>query len=432
MSTKNNKLVPFAVGLIPFVYSAIVAYFSNISFVSIIIPNIILFYVVHLCYKNYLHDNKKVFIIFILILFAHLSLNIYNSVTHNVPFTGVDWETYDIYANGALLKSDNFFSIIGNAPDLFSGIIAIIYRLFGRNISVIHFYILPLFYLSVLYTYKTVFLICNDKKRATIGATILSIYPVNFIFGISVLREIPVQSLAIFSFYNMVLFIKENTNRNYFISMLCAILASMMHSGMVGLLIVYSYIFIQKRFLKKVKVLSPITVLITTVITAFFSMTDIWSSVTKRFSGIENGEDLVTRVNKTNSLLAGNTNYIIYNPTNFVELVAMIPYRTLMFAVAPLPWQVYSIETIIALLIDGVPRMIILFFLIKTAIRGKDLPKDKKAIMICGLLTILVTYIIFGLGVNNYGQAMRHRIKILPIELCIIMSFCNGRIKNEA
>ena len=430
---KNKKLLaPLLVGLIPFIYSIIASYFSGASIVSIIIPNILLFYIVHLCYKNYLHDDKKAFIVFSLILFSQLTLNIYNSITHNLPFTNVDWETYDMFAKETLLKSDSLFSIIGNAPDLFSGLIAIIYKLFGSNISIVHFYILPLFYLSILYTYKTIFLICNDKKKATIGATILSIYPVSFIFGMSVLREIPIQLLVVVSFYNMVLFIKGGTNKNYLYSMLCVILASMMHSGVLGLLIVYSYIFVQKLFLKRVKLFRPIMAFITAAITALFSMTGIWSAVSKRFSGIENGDDLVMRVNKTNDLLGGNTNYIIYNPTNIIELVAMIPYRALMFAVAPLPWQIYSIETFIAFLIDGIPRLIIMFFLAKTVALGKKIPKDERAILICGLLAIIVSYIIFGLGVNNYGQAMRHRVKVLPIELIIIFALYHWRKRNEA
>ncbi|MBR6505473.1 hypothetical protein IKT18_01350 [Candidatus Saccharibacteria bacterium] len=429
---KNRKsLVPLFVGLTPFFYSVIASYFSGVSFISIIIPNIILFYVVHLCYRNYLRSNKTVFIIFSLILLSQLALNIYNSITHNLPFTNVDWETYDIYANNTVLNSDNLFSIFSNAPDLFSGMIAIIYKLFGRNISIIHYYILPLFYLSILYTYKTVQLICNDKKKATIGATILSIYPVNYIFGMSILREIPVQLLVILSFYNIVCYMKNDINRNYFISALCVILASMMHSGVLGLLIVYSYIFIQKRFLKKIKIFRPIMIFITAAITALFSTTGIWSSASKRFSGIESGDDLVMRVNKTNSLLGGNTNYILYDPTNLIELIAMIPYRALMFAIAPLPWQVYNVETIIALLIDGIPRLIILVLLVKTIIQNKKTTEDKKAILICDLLAILITYIIFGLGVNNYGQAMRHRSKILPLELVMIASFYHRRVKNE-
>ena len=98
---------------------------------------------------------------------------------------------------------------------------------------------------------------------------------------------------------------------------------------------------------------------------------------------------------------------------------------------SPFPWQVYDFETIISLFVDGFLRYIIIYFLIKIFLSIKKESSRDKNIIVSLFLIIIITNIIFSLGVNNYGQAMRHRTKTLPVEIVLIFSYFKKEENDE-
>ena len=420
MKNKNGKeyiiLVLFAT-----MYGITVSVLCGIGFLTSIVSSILLFFAFYKNLSNY--KNKNLFIVFLFIFLAHLVLIMYNSVHRDLPFTNVDWRNFDVYAKTAIYKSTGFFDVYSNSVDLFSAIVAYLYMIFEVNITIIYFFILPLAYLSSDILHKILLKMNLSKKHAEFFSLILLLYPVNFIFSISVLREIPIQFLTLFSFYHFLNYLHDNNKKvNLVFAIVLILLACMMHSGMIGVFISYLYVIFQNMIYasKRVKFFRPSVIVITLLILLLLSTTSIWGNISSRFRGLANTNDVVSTMNFQNDYLEANTQYVTEVPDSFMGIVLTIPYRYIMFTLSPFPWQIYNFQTLISLILDGLLRYIIVYNIIMILKNINKYDFDSKKIIIILIIMIVATNLIFCLGVSNYGAAMRHRTKILPLELLLI------------
>lgn len=423
-----DKLKIIFIFLLVLLYSYAVSVINSVSFFPVLIAVALLFFIVFLNVKKF--KERKYLVIYIILFLIQLLLIVYNSVHRDLPFTNVDWYNYDMFAKDALSKSSNFLQIFDNAIDLFTAIVAVMYKLFGSNITLIYFYILPLSHLSFYYMNKCVYKLTGSYKYSTIASIILLIYPINFIFSMSVLREIPIQCLVLISFSSFLNFFDNKNIFEFIKTLIFSIFAAMMHSGMIGIVIVYLYVFIQKMFSKKVKMFSLPVLLLTLCCIVMFSFLPLFNKATSRFNNISSADKLVEVMRDQNEYLDANTKYIQDIPDSFVQLILTIPYRILMFVISPLPWQVYSFSTILSLVLDGFLRYYIVYMVYKSFKSRKKRDKKYNHIVITILMCILLCDLIFSLGVNNYGQAMRHRTKLLPLEIILIIYYKSGE-ENE-
>ena len=122
----------------------------------------------------------------------------------------------------------------------------------------------------------------------------------------------------------------------------------------------------------------------------------------------------------TKQSVRGSTAYIRRVPKNAVDLVVQTPYRMVMLACAPFPWQVNSLGTAIAWLIDGIPRLVTLYMMGWYFIKCRPKDPEEQVLYLTFLLIVILTYFICAWGTDNYGTAMRHRAKIFPMEVCML------------
>ena len=410
-------------------YSIIASTILSINIISILMPSVLLFVAVYNNCKKRFNVNKKILILYLLLFLLQLILLIYNAKYRNLPFTNVDWETYDSFAKKAINQSEgDFISIINKSADLFSGIVGLIYFLFNQDITIVYFYITPIAHITLGIVYNTIFILNKDRLNSSIGSILLFLYPANFIFSMSVLRETYIQFLISISVYNFIKFLNDRKINQFLIAIITIIFASLMHSGMIGILIIYIYIFGQTLLYKKIKYFRVGLVIITLTVVAILSVLPFWATITRRFNSVNDINSFINAVVSSDERLDGNTRYIHNTPKTISELLLTLPYRLIMYTMSPFPWQVYNIETLIALLVDGVLRYCVIFEIIKTLFRAKKQMNISNKYIIVLLLMIIITDIIFCLGVNNYGQAMRHRTKTLPLELILIYAF---KLKKE-
>lgn len=406
------------VSLIAIIYAIIVSYIIGLRFSGVLLASFLIFFAY---FKNIKNFDRNNFIIYSLIFLVDLVLVIYNSKYRNLPFTNIDWHNFDNFAKNLLLSSNgNIFKIFINAIDLFTALVTIIYKFFGTNITMIYFYILPFSFILSNYLYKIVYKITNDVKIAQRYSLIILLYPANFIFSLSVLREIPIQCLTIMSFYYFLSYLKDDKMTNLIKSLVFIFLATLMHSGMIGILIIYVYIIVQKKFYNEYKIFRPWILFITAVLMFGLSFTSLWQPITKRFINIDSTSDVLKTVNYQNDYLIANTQYINNNSSSFFELILTVPYRMIMFSMSPFPWQIFNFSTLLSLLLDGVFRYyIVINCIIIFKNRHKFEHESKNIILIIALILIISDFL-FGLGCNNYGQAMRHRTKLLSFELILL------------
>ena len=103
-----------------------------------------------------------------------------------------------------------------------------------------------------------------------------------------------------------------------------------------------------------------------------------------------------------------------------------------MFALSPLPWQATTLGTAIAVLIEGLPRLFMLYMLAICYFRCRTGAPRRDALLIGLLVTIVVTYVVFSLGVSTYGTAIRHRAKLFPVEIILVYAAAAARVGSRA
>lgn len=115
----------------------------------------------------------------------------------------------------------------------------------------------------------------------------------------------------------------------------------------------------------------------------------------------------------------GATTYYL-NPGLGDAPLIQLPYRFVMFALSPFVWQATTIGTAIAVLVEGLPRLFMVYMLVVCFRRCRTGEPRHDVLLAALLLTIVASYVVFSLGVSTYGSAMRHRAKLFPIEIILV------------
>lgn len=414
-------------------YSIIAHLLTSAPLVSLLFINTITFF---LLFRNILLiRERRARYVYVVIIFTFLLLLVLNAFI-KIPFlAGVDWVNFDSYARSASESSDNLLGIWQNSIDLFVFICALVYKVFGASAEQLYFYIFPAALVLARYIYKTTFLITGKEKYAVLSLFIATLWPVNIVFSVALLREIPIQLLVAISFYHFIRYYKDKKNtRSLAISFLTVTGAIMMHSGMVGLLIAYLYVIIQRKFFKSVKPIRVRALLVMIPVIVLISLTPLWVPLSSRFGVLNTDDGAVRSLQQQQDYLgSASTNYIDSAPNNITEVIISAPYRFIMFALSPLIWQVRDVGTAVAFLVDGLLQLWFAYITIILIRNRKKLEPYYQQILTAAYLCIFFTYLIFSFGTSNYGTAMRHRAKIAPVVMVVVVVYSleRKRISNK-
>lgn len=427
----NINLKTFFFSIIFFLFIYFYCFFActinSISFFSVFIPILFTGFLYFINLKIF--DNQKIKILYTIFLIISLFILAIDIKNNFLPLTHMDFLSFETHANYALHNSQNIFELFQNSLDLFVFFISLIYSFFGQHPEIIAFYVFPFTLLIFRYMYKVIFKITNNKKVSILSAFILNILPLNFLFGFSVLREIPNEFFILLSFYFMVCFMHSTTKsdkiKNSLLAIFFSLVCASIHSGFIGIVCIYIYVILQKIIFKNVKIINIPIVLFVILLLFIISNTFVWNKIAGRFEFLNSTSDLIEYIQMRYTYLVANTNYIKHPPQNIQELLLSIPYRFIMFIFSPFFWQVYDISTLFAFLFDSIPRLLICIGILAICLKKNKNITDSEIIKIA-LLMLISTYLIFCLDVNNYGTAMRHRTKMLPIELFVFI--CYGYI----
>ena len=410
------------IGIFAVTYSVIATLFVGVPFWSVLLASTLTFILFASNLK--LIKERKYAYIFFAITIIKLVLLVLNA-KYKIPFmAGVDWVNYHNYALEAISGGDGIVDIFNNSLDFFVFIMALIYKVFGANAEQIYFYIFPLSLLMVRYVHKTVLLLSKKQKSADRSSVMMAAWPVDIIFSLALLREIPIQLLVIASFFNFLKYHFYKKTGNLLLAFGLIILAALTHSGMIGIFVVYLYALVQDRLYGKYRFVRVAGLVVAALAVLVISFTPLWDSMSKRFTSTSSENGVVTALeNQDKYLGAAATNYISSAPQDTVGVITSIPYRFAMFTLSPLPWQVHNFGTILSFVMDGVLQLLVVYALIRLY-RGREwLSKKLRNIGTLIMMCIVATYLIFSLGTSNYGTAMRHRAKIAPLVVVLLTAY---------
>jgi hypothetical protein len=188
----------------------IVVYYTKMPFYTFLFPFvcIVLLSILNYCVCFKGSESEITFIAIWVIKFITLC---YHSVHKSVPMGGVDGLGFNNRALTLLSSNDSCIGILFS-PDqsLLPKIVAIIYSIGGLSVEVIYFYMFTTSLITQLYIYK-IFILLTGKVDVSRKICLLwMIWPIEFIFSITFLREMPIQCLFTVSFYQFLLFLRYN------------------------------------------------------------------------------------------------------------------------------------------------------------------------------------------------------------------------------
>lgn len=361
-------------------------------------------------------SNKRQYFIYLSIILFKFVVLIYNARFKNLPMANVDWFNYHKFALQILNQGNGIIDIFHNNFDLYSQLVALIYYIFGANVAQIYFYMFLCSLIIFRFLYLTAFELTGDRKKSQITAFLFLVWPMEFLMSIAYLREMPIQCLLIISFYCFVKFIKYGNPLHFLAAVLSITLASMMHPGMIGIVLVYVLVALVYLVWQNRGKLKPLHICLLVIFMLLIIAAPIaYLFESSRMVGIHNINEFIADTHR----IRGNTNYVYNPPQNLAGLLIQMPYRVLMFVLAPLPWQVYDLPTLMAWVMDGFLRLFIMYRLILFFIKFRARSSAEKAIEITVILSLLVSYLLLAFGTFTYGTAMRHRTKLFPLEILI-------------
>lgn len=352
---------------------------------------------------------------FILLLGIHLLLLIYQINYQNLPLGGTDWMVYDASAEQSIsLMNSNVFLILSSTENFFVKLVAIFYVLTNHSVSFIYFFVFFCSLVLLNFLLKIQRILTNGDNKFQFVPLIFFIWPIEVIMSITFLREIPIQMCLVIGLYNLLIFEKNRKITSLISCLLFTVLSAMMHAGTIGVFFIFFVYLVLNNREKKIKI-TPLRIIIAMLLIGLLLNSPLWTAMTQKFSSLnlELGSNESLELGRQ----AGRTTYITKTSfSNIFEMIIYTPYRFLMYELSPLPWQIISLSTAIAFLIDSVPRYFIIATIFTKFKRNKR-RLSKIAYML--LIVIIVTDLIFCWGTNNYGTAIRHRAKILPFEILI-------------
>lgn len=328
-----------------------------------------------------------------------------------LPLGGEDWRGYNRHATDILTSPNNFLStLLHSDENLFSKLLATVYWVFGEYLQFGYFMVFVTALLGVNAMIRIADALQLDDRHAKLLVVIFAAWPINFVFSVTLLREMPIQACIAWATYLLVLSLKRGRWRYLAGSAIFALIAALLHSALIvfvaGILVLIGVFDIRS----KVWGLSLDRLTLAGGIAAAFVASPLYGASMAKF-----GEgDLDTVIDRA-GYAAGDTAYVTSAPTSVTDMILSSPSRLIMFLSSPMPWQARGLPDIIGVLASSLPTVVVTVMLIILVRRIRILAPDERVIVIVTLVIVLVAALVLAWGTGNYGTAMRHRVKILPV-----------------
>ena len=290
----------------------------------------------------------------------------------------------------------------------FSKIIGTMFSLTGVS-AVLGRYINVLLGLSVVIVVHkiTVLLRLKPSSRKTV-LYFSSFLPNSIMLSAVFLREIFPTFFVAVSLYFFIRWFYKPRNQDMVLSLVMLAFASMFHSGVIGIFVGYAFAFLfYKHRIRRFR-LSPRTVLsfIILAATAYLAATVFAEQLFGQFINAD--------IYETTNYRFGESAYLVNLQINSLwQFLLYTPIRMLYFLIAPMPWDWRGGADIFTFVMDSTLYLYVSVMLF----RNRKLFGQRKPLITAIMLMLFGAVVIFGVGVNNTGTAIRHRQKLIPIFL---------------
>ena len=346
---------------------------------------------------------------------------------------------------GAMWAQNGFIWVIKNFVSgsfMYSWLIALIYSVFGRNPFIVQLFNSFLSVMVGMYVYKIVGSFLNEEK-AMLPTVIALFFPSIVYFSVLPLREMVIVFPLVFGVYLFLIWMKSRSICIFSLSILMFMISYGFHTAIIYtlctalvLVVIDLAKHIRHRSRKDVSrdFYGVILILIVFLIifeTGYGLEKAGWlistPSTPSNLSLLEKAilyvkgfsSRVFLRLSEAQKNAARDRAAYLKNMQthNFHDLIWQTPIRVVYFLFSPLLFQYRSILDLVGLL-DALAIAFLVagvFFSLKSVV--------KESFSRLTLLFMLVGILVFAVTVSNYGTALRHRAKFVPLMLVLSSDF---------
>ncbi|WP_342388788.1 hypothetical protein [Salinicoccus bachuensis] len=378
----------------------------------IIITSILLFFLLYLKYTKFLILIYAGFL-------ARLGMVLYDleEKMPNLPHSGIDSENY--YKTAQYISEKMALMNAEMYGGLYTKFLALIFNMYGDDRLFAQF-------LNVLMALTAILLVIQIFRMLDVPLHIqfvlvgvMSFFPHSLIFSSILVREAIITLMVTLSLYCFVRWYKNGEWSSAILSVAFILLGASFHTGVIGVLVGYLFGFIfyqhsKKAFRFTLRSIIPFTIFAVSI--TYVMMYPESISALPIYDKIDQVERNNSSIYEAFTDDIGESAYLSWLVVdNIYQMVLFSPIKVFYFIGSPMPWTVRNFNDLIAFFLDGV------FYLFALAVFVKNYALIKKRpIFGIILLSIVVTWLIFGFGISNAGTALRHRFKIFYVIIVAI------------
>lgn len=363
---------------------------------------------------------KHIILIAFLLRFMFMMWDLYARSIFVLPNSGADSEMYYRIAFNAYIS--NSFSL---SNGIYANILGVLFLFIGPSRMVVQYLNVLLGVSVVLILQKILLLLKINRKTTIVVLWVCALFPNSLIMSSILLREqFPTFFVAI-SLYYFVQWYQLGNIKFFILSFLLLLLGAAFHSGVIGILLGYSYMFLfYDRKVNRIRftVYSIVSFILLSLLLLFISFySDIFL---RKFRNISEISDIIYTSNER----GGGSQYLgNLQMSNPLQLLLFSPIHVLFFFISPFPTDWRGFFDLFSFVFDSSLYLYVIILIIKK----RKLSIQTKTLYTGLLLMLIGAGFVFGVGVHNAGTAIRHRQKLLPLVLLVFALIDQNRFKKN-
>ncbi len=333
-----------------------------------------------------------------------------------VKFENYAWTFSQMPFNDYLLSFKT-----NNLALTFTWVLSLIYRLFGRSPLLLQCISIFIGVLCILLVYKLSFLLSNNEKKAKQSACILAVFPTVILYNSLILREVFVMFFLLLAFiYFAKWYISKNVNYGI-LTLVCFIPLYYLHSALIlGGVTFFAIFFIESIGFFKVRyrqnkfsIIHAILLSVTPLVTLylFTILPGIKIPYLGKFDDIFTFSRILFQTKVTS--LGGSVYPDWLSPKSPLDFFLLIIPRLGYLLFSPFIWDLRAINHLLGF-VDGLLYLFVFYWIAKGILFEKH-----KQIITRILIILIPLLVVYSWGVGNFGTALRHRVKFIPVFIAI-------------
>ena len=323
------------------------------------------------------------------------------------------------YASSINIYDNNYAGFTGDVyGGAFPKILSIVYYIIGSSRFSAQYFNVLLYAISSILFLKALTNFKVSQKYLTIGMLIFCLLP-NAMLNNSVLRRETAMGLCICA--SLFYVSKWQKNGHILFATLAVVflaLSSLFHTALilgVPILVIFFTLYDKEKqsvSFSITKVSKMLIILVCVIIASFGFL----SMLKNKFTSVSGLEDVYAAANRARG---GSVYLEEYEVNSIGQLILFTPLKLFYFWFSPVPWKFRGTMDIISFFLDVTIYIILIFRVLKAR---------KGSFSRLAFVMFIILSIIFALGTNNSGTAIRHRLSLLPF---LLISYSIVETKRE-